>query len=148
MSQTSDFSRKWVTSTTRKKFNRAWPKVFKALLRIYMKPMYKTLIFSLLTLFHADACACGGNMTVCLSSFHFITLNQLLHIQKNLIWTSYHFKVHSRLIKFTYGLAVNISLHHTIALNNTTSTARQSSGKQASSTIEAVFSVGSVRSLH
>jgi subtilase family serine protease len=43
---------------------------------------------------------------------------------------------------------VNISPQHIIALNNMTSIARQPSGKQASSTIKAVFSVGSVRSLY
>jgi hypothetical protein len=39
---------------------------------------------------------------------------------------------------------VNISPQHTIALNNETSIARQPSGKQPSSTVQAVFSVGSV----
>jgi hypothetical protein len=43
---------------------------------------------------------------------------------------------------------VNISLQHTIALSSKTSIARQPSGKQTSSTIQAVFSVGSVRSLY
>jgi hypothetical protein len=43
---------------------------------------------------------------------------------------------------------VNISPQHTIAFNNKSSVARQPSGKEASSTIQAVFSVGSVQSLY
>jgi hypothetical protein len=43
---------------------------------------------------------------------------------------------------------VNIFPQHTIAFNNKTSIAKQPRGKQASSKIQAVFSVGSVRSLY
>jgi hypothetical protein len=43
---------------------------------------------------------------------------------------------------------VNISQQHTIAFNNRTSIARQPSGTQPSSTLQAVFSVGSIRSLY